>query len=178
MQGFWRLFFMFHNIKFVCQDISKLTNFAVALQKEIIQSYILTLPMNTNKYEGTMFSHCNSELTDRMLEADSLVKKVEYLQEHLDNDTLESHIEMLKELDRELVSRCVNSRFKLTHETFGNSKDQFMSLLFHLKHVSREIYTAWLAGIKGSTPVFSQCVQEIDNKISRDDAFGRVLNRM
>lgn len=122
--------------------------------------------MNINKYEGTMFSHCDSTLTDRMLEADRLVKKLEFLNDHLDTEVLDELASVLNELDRRLVEKCVTPRFKLVHESFNNPKDLFRSLLFHIKHVYREIYTAWVSGTSSYTPVFSDCMHEVDDRIS------------
>lgn len=134
--------------------------------------------MNTNKYEGTMFSHCDSILTDKMLEADSLVRKVEYLHEHVDPATLSELSGLFTELDRRLVEKCVTPRFRLVHETSSNPHDQFRSLMFHIKHVFREIYTSWVAGNNSYTPVFSDCMHEIDRRISQEEKFRRVLMRM
>lgn len=132
----------------------------------------------TNKYEGTMFSHCDTTLTDIMLTADCLVKKVEYLLDNLNDAILEPYTLMFAELDRSLVEKCVTPTLQLMHETCSSAKEQFRSLLFHIKHVFREIYTAWVAGTPGYAPVFSQCVNEIDSRITREDTFRRMLNNM
>lgn len=131
--------------------------------------------MENNKYAGTMFEHFDSILTDRMLAADSLVKKIEYLQEHVDQDTLNECSDMVRELDQRLVERCATPRLHLVHENCSNAFEQFRSFLFHIKHVFREIYTSWVSGVIGHTPVFSECVLEIDNRISQDERFKTLL---
>lgn len=131
-----------------------------------------------NKYAGTMFSHCDTTLTDIMLSADRLVKKVEYLLDNLNDTVLESYTTMFAELDRSLVEKCVTPTLHLMHENCSSAKEQFRSLLFHIKHVFREIYTAWVAGTPGYAPVFAQCVNEIDNRISCVDNFRWTLSNM
>ena len=134
--------------------------------------------MEMNKYTGTMFSHCDSTLTDRMLAADTIVKKIEFLLEHLDAEHLNAYGSMFTELDKSLVEKCVTPRFRMVHETFGKASDQFRSLLYHIKYVFREIYTNWVSGVTGYSPVFAESLIEIDRRISREEAFVRVLNGM
>ena len=134
--------------------------------------------METNKYAGTMFSHCDSTLTDRMLAADRLIRKIEFIQEHADNETIELHSTLFEELDKQIVERCVTPRFKLKHETFSNAIEQLRSLLFHIKHVFREIYTSWVAGNTHFSPVFSECVSEIDKRICQQHELRMILCNM
>jgi len=134
--------------------------------------------METNKYTGTMFCHCDIALTDRMLAADTLVKKIEFLIEHLDADVLSPYFGMLTELDKKLVEKCVTPRFQLVHKTYGKAIDQFYSLLYHIKYVFREIYTNWVSGTTGYSPIFAESLSEIDNRLTKEETFRNILNGM
>jgi len=123
-----------------------------------------------------MFSHFDSVLTDRMIAADSLIKKVECLLTNVDSLTQDSLYSMIARLDNALVERCVTPHFKLTNNVCSNAKEQLTSLLFHIKHVFREIYTSWVSGVTGYTPMFAGCLSEIDNVISHEVQLKKVTS--
>jgi len=124
--------------------------------------------MENEKYQGTMYSHCNSTLTDRMKAADTLVKNLEYIKEHILPNQLDSISALLKEVEKEILTRCVTPRFHLSSIEYKSTSDLFNNIIYHLKAISHEIYTAWVAGVQGYTPVFSDCVNDISQKIQNE----------
>jgi len=132
--------------------------------------------MDNGKYQGTMYSHCNSALTDRMKAADTLVKNLEYIKEHILPNQLESIVSLLKEVEEEIVTRCVTPRFRLSSSSYNSTSDLFNNIIYHVKAVFHEIYTAWVAGIQGYTSLFADCVDDISQKIQGEMVCQYVLS--
>lgn len=133
--------------------------------------------MDSNKYQGTMYCHCNSTLTDRMKEADMLVKNLEYIYEHIDKSQLSAYEGLLNDVEAELMTRCVTPRFHLTQFISSSTDELFKHIIYHVKAVFQQIYTAWIAGVPGYTPIFSECMTDVSQKINSELAFQRVLSR-
>lgn len=134
--------------------------------------------METNKYKGTMYERFDSKLTDRMLAADYFVKKLEYLNEHIDNESLSSSMPFLKQLEYDIVSKCVTPNFHLTLKDENNASDQLLSILFQARKVFMEIRDAWLSSRDGYTPTLEHGINDIDKQIYDKEDFRLVLNSM
>ncbi len=134
--------------------------------------------MENNKYKGTMYERFDSKLTDRMFAADYLVKKLEYLLENIDHDRLDSNVMFLKQLERELVMKCVTPHFKLTMCDDKKASDVLLSLLFQVRRIYKEIYKSWLESRTGSTPTLELCVNDLSQRIYEKDDFRSILANM
>lgn len=134
--------------------------------------------METNKYKGTMYERFDSKLTDRMLAADSLVKKLEYLTDHIDSESLSSCMPFLKQLEYDFVSKCVTPHFQLTLKDEKSASDQLLSILFQARMVFMEIRDAWLSSRTGYTPELELCINDLDKQIYDKEDFRLVLNNM
>lgn len=134
--------------------------------------------MENNKYKGTMYERFDSKLTDRMFAADYLVKKLEYLLENIDHDRLDSNVMFLKQLERELVMKCVTPHFKLTMCEDKKASDVLLSLLFQVRRIYKEIYKSWLESRTGSTPTLELCVNDLSQRIYEKDDFRSILANM
>ena len=134
--------------------------------------------METDKYKGTMYERFDSRLTDRMLAADYFVKKLEYLNDHIDRESLSSSISFLKDLERDIVSKCVTPNFKLTLKNEDNASDLLLSILFQARMIYMEIRNAWLSSRDGYTPALEHGMQEISQQIYNKENFRVVLNNM
>ena len=134
--------------------------------------------METDKYKGTMYERFDSKLTDRMLAADCFVKKLEYLNDHIDHESLSSSMSFLKELERDIVSKCVTPHFRLTLKNADNASDLLLSILFQARMIFKEIRNAWLSSRAGYTPVLELGMQEISQQIYSKENFRVVLNNM
>ena len=134
--------------------------------------------MENNKYKGTMYERFDSKLTDRMFAADYLVKKLEYLLENIDHDRLDSNVMFLKQLERELVMKCVTPHFKLTMCEDKKASDVLLSLLFQVRRIYKEIYKSWLESRTGSTPTLELCLNDLSQRIYEKDDFRSILANM
>lgn len=134
--------------------------------------------MNTDKYKGTMYERFDSKLTDRMLAADFFVKKLEYLNENMDSESLTSDISFLKELEHDFVKKCMTPHFHLTVKEDENASDLLLSILFQARMVFKEIREAWLSSRSGYTPALELGLQEISQQIYDKENFRLVLNNM
>ncbi len=125
-----------------------------------------------------MYERFDSKLTDRMFAADYLVKKLEYLLENIDHDRLDSNVMFLKQLERELVMKCVTPHFKLTMCDDKKASDVLLSLLFQVRRIYKEIYKSWLESRTGSTPTLELCVNDLSQRIYEKDDFRSILANM
>ena len=125
-----------------------------------------------------MYERFDSKLTDRMFAADYLVKKLEYLLENIDHDRLDSNVMFLKQLERELVMKCVTPHFKLTMCEDKKASDVLLSLLFQVRRIYKEIYKSWLESRTGSTPTLELCVNDLSQRIYEKDDFRSILANM
>lgn len=133
--------------------------------------------MENSKYQGTMYCHCDSTLTDRMKEAEALVKNLEYIFENIDKTQLGEHERLLKEVENEIIVKCKTPRLHLLHSASENVESLFRSIIFHVKTIFKEIYISWIAGVQGYTPVYAECMSDISQKINNVVAFQRVLKK-
>jgi len=134
--------------------------------------------MENNKYKGTMYERFDSTLTDRMLAADHLVKKLEFLNEHLDSERLSSSASFLEQLELDLVRNSVTPHFRLTHTHGKCASDLLQSILFQARRIFNEIRYAWLSSRECYTPTLELCVNNLSQRINEKDDFRVVLNRM
>jgi len=134
--------------------------------------------MQTDKYKGTMYERFDSKLTDRMLAADFFVKKLEYLNDHIDHESLSSNLTFLKDLEKDFVTKCVTPHFHLTEKNDENASDLLLSILFQARMVFKEIRDAWLSSRAGYTPALEVGLQDISEQIYSKENFRLVLNNM
>ena len=134
--------------------------------------------METDKYKGTMYERFDSKLTDRMLEADNFVKKLEYLNDHIDHESLTSSMSFLREIEKTIVSMCKTPHFCLTLKNEDNASDLLLSIIFQAKRIFMEIRNAWLSSRAGYTPVLELGMQEISRQINSKENFRLILNNM
>ena len=134
--------------------------------------------MENNKYKGTMYERFDSRLTDRMFAADHLVKKLEYLSNHIDKDHLSSSMAFLQQLEYDLVHKCVTPHFKLTYQDSSKASDMLLSLLFQARRIYNETYKAWLESRVGSTSTLEICINDLSQKIYEREDFRNVLSSM
>lgn len=131
--------------------------------------------MEYNKYEGTMYSHCDCALTDIMKATDSLVKNLEYIFENIDRTILNSFHSLLNDIENEIVTKCSTPKVKLLRMESDSSESLFKNIIIHVKTVFHEIYTSWISGVKGYTPVYAECMNGISRRINDEVVFQRVL---
>ncbi|MCR5312219.1 MAG: hypothetical protein K6E54_00975 [Bacteroidaceae bacterium] len=134
--------------------------------------------MEYNKYKGTMYERFDSELTDRMFAADHLIKKLEFLNDNIDDEHLTSNMSFLRQLEHDLVSKCVTPHFKLTLQDEKNASDMLLSILFQVRRIYNEIYKSWLESRTGSTPTLEICVNNLSERIYEKEDFRKVLSNM
>ncbi|MBO4663411.1 MAG: hypothetical protein J5663_03250 [Bacteroidaceae bacterium] len=134
--------------------------------------------METEKYKGTMYERFDSKLTDSMLAADNFVKKLEYLNDHIDHESLSSSMSFLRDIEKEIVNKCVTPHFKLTLKNEDNASDLLLSILFQARMVFKEIRNAWLSSRAGYTPALELGLQQISEQIYEKDNFRLILNNM
>lgn len=131
--------------------------------------------MESNKYAGTMFSHCDSTLTDRMKSADDLVQKLQYIYDHIDRTLLCPVEGMLKELLNKVAKRCTTSNLQFTDSNCNTPEDVFRTLIYNVKTIFHAIYTSWVSGVQGDTPILAECINEVSEKINGQAEFQYVL---
>lgn len=133
--------------------------------------------MENSKYQGTMYCHCDSTLTDRMKAADNLVKKLEYIFDNIDKSRLGDCMELLKDVENEIIAKCETPRVHLIRSAAENAESLFRNIIFQVKTIFREIYTAWIAGVQGHTPVYAECMDRVSQKINDEVMFQMVLKK-
>lgn len=134
--------------------------------------------MEINKYENTMYQRFDSKLTDRMLAADTLVKKLVYIKEHSTAPEIASHIVTLKKIDQCLSVGCNDLGMDITdlNSDAVNCVRFFNSIVYRVKNIYNKIYVNWLSGEEGNSLMFANSINEIENVIATDPEFVLVLS--
>ncbi|MCQ2258159.1 MAG: hypothetical protein MJZ41_09255 [Bacteroidaceae bacterium] len=132
-----------------------------------------------NKYQGTMYAHMDSVLTDRMLAADALIERLEYLHDNADGSIIASALKSLNDIESEILDSCSESQITLPQaQNDGGAKCLLKTIIYQTKTIFHEIYVSWISGNQGYTPCYEECVNYMTKRINEEDAFRNVLNGM
>lgn len=126
-----------------------------------------------------MYAHMDSVLTDRMLAADALIERLEYLHDNADGNTIASAMASLNEMESEIIDSCQESKIPLPQaKNDGEAKTLLKTIIYQTKTIFHEIYVSWISGHQGYTPNYEVCVNYMTRRINEEDAFRSVLNGM